>query len=259
MGHIRLGILPKYSRWKAVIGLLDDTQVSASKVADKVLDGAKEALSSQSTQSGVGYCIWLLAQLTLAGRSEDLQAELARLGISVTDQTSAAEFLAKTSRVAAHHLSDLAPHTTLNNIAGLALREALTRTVGTQATTLFGAGLTDVQLALRKYSTHRQFSALLHVYFTAFLRRTLHLVVDKEIANHVGPGRRFASIQDMGDFEDALARFAGQTSRIVKEFSGGWYSKRAWEKGAISQADAARFVHVALNKLRADLDLNEAQ
>ena len=259
MGHIRLGILPRYPRWKSVIGLLDETEVSASKVADKVLDGAKEVLSSESTQSGVGYCVWLLAQLTLAGRSGDFAVELARLGISVTKQTSAAEFLAKTSRVAARHLSDLAPHTTLNNIAGLALREALTRTVGTQATTLFGAGLIDVQLALRKYSTHRQFSTLLHVYFTAFLSRTLRLVIDKEITNHLGSGRRFESIQDMGDFEDALVRFAGQTSRIVEEFSGGWYSKQAWEKGAISQTDAARFVHVALNKLRADLDLSEAQ
>jgi hypothetical protein len=262
MGHIRLGVLPKYPRWKGVIGLLGNTETPASEVvgvADKALDGVEEMLSSESAQSCVGYCIWLLAQLTLASRGEDFETDVTKLGVQTAEHTSATEFLAKTSRVVTCHLSDLTPHTALNNIAGLALRETLTRTVGVHARTLFGTGLVDVQLALKKYSTHRQFSALLHVYFTAFLRRTLRFIIDKEIANHLGPGNRFEDIQDIKEFEDALEIFASQTSRIVDEFSGGWYSKRAWQQGAISESDTMRFVHVALDKLRADLELNEVQ
>lgn len=259
MGHIRLGVLPKYPRWRAVIGLLDNTEVFAFDVADKVLDGVEEMLASESAQSCIGYCIWLLAQLALAARGEDFEANVIELGIRVGEGESATEFLTKASRVATSHLSDLAPQTALNNLAGLALREVLTNTIGTYARTLFGAGLTDVQLAFRRYSTQKQFSALVHTYFAAFLRRTLRFILDKEIANHLGPGKRFEDIQDMEKFEDELQAFADQTSRIIDTFSGGWYSKRVWQQGTISESDAERFVHIALKKLRADLDLSEIQ
>jgi hypothetical protein len=263
VGHIRLGVLPKYPRWQAVIGLLENTEIPlyemADELADRVLDGADKVLASDATRSCVSYCIWLLAQLTLAAHSDNFGSDLAELGIHVSEDITASEFLARTSSVATRYLSGLTPHIALNNIAGLALRETLTRTIGIQARTLFGAELAEVQFALKKYSTHKQFSTLLHVYFTAFLRRTLHFVVDKEIANHLGPGRRFENIEDLNEFDGALERYAGQTTRIIDEFSGGWYSKRVWQQGTISESDTEGFVHVALNKLRADLNLNEVQ
>ena len=257
MGHIRLGVLPKYPKWRQVIGLLDDEHVPASQVADKVLDGVQAVLAGESAQSCVGYCVWLLAQLTQAARSSDFGGAIAELGIHVTQNTNAMEFLAKTSQVATRQLSDLTPRTAVNNIAGLAFRESLTHTIGIQATTLFGAGLADVGRAFEKYSSSKQFSVLLHVYLTAFLRRILLFVVDKEIAKHVGPGSRFEDIEDLREFGGALEVFASQTSRIVDEFSGGWYSKQVWREGAISESDARRFVHVALGKLRSDLELDE--
>jgi hypothetical protein len=259
MGHTRLGILPKYPRWRDVIDLLGDADVPASDVAEKILDGAQEILMSESAQSCVGYCIWLLIQLTQAARGDNFQGDVARLGIQISERTNATEFLARTSRFATQELSSLAPRTALNNLAGLALRESLTHTIGIHASTLFGAGLTQVQLAFKRYSTSKQFSALLHVYLTAFLRRVLRFVIDKETVNHLGPGSRFEDIQDLGEFEDALQVFAGQTSRIVDEFSGGWYSKQIWRQGTISESDAMRFVHVALDKLCADLKFSEVQ
>jgi len=257
MGHIRVGVLPKYPRWKELMGYLGDPDISSWEIASKVIDNSKEMLDSDAVQSALGYCVWFLAQLVLAARTEAFEIKLAQLGIRVSQRTSASEFLAKVSHVTSRCISDLVPYSALNTIAGLSLREALTRTVGVQATTLFGAGLVDVQLALKKYSTQQRFSSLLHVFFTAFLCRTLRFIIEKEIANHLGPGKRFGSVQAITDFEGALEAFASQTSRIVDEFSGGWYSKRIWQQGDISESDAIRFVHVALEKLRADLDLNE--
>jgi hypothetical protein len=258
MGHIRLGVLPKYPKWKNVISLLENEDVPAAQVAERVLDGSKRTLDSESAQASVSYCVWLIAQLALASRGDDFRADLSRLGIQTSEETNATEFLAKVSRTASRHLASLAPHTMVNNLAGLALRETLARSIGVQSSTLFGARLDDVQRALRHYSTSTQFSSLLHSYFTDFLTRTLRFVIDKEIANQLGPGERFASVKELQDFEATLEGFAGQTSRIVDEFSGGWYSKRAWQQGAISASDAEGFVHVALDKLKADLDLNEA-
>jgi len=256
MGHIRLGILPKHHRWQELIRYLDDPDISTSDVAGKVIDNSKDILARDSVQSVLGYCVWFLAQLTLAARKRDLETTLAQLGLQVTQSTSAAEFLAQVSEVTSCHISAVAPYTALNTMAGLSLREALTRTVGIQATTLFGAGLLDVQLALKKYSTQKQFASLLHFFFTAFLRRTLQFVIEKEIANHLGPDRRLTDVNDLADFDAALEVFASQTSRIVDEFSGGWYSKRAWQQGDISQPDATQFVHIALQKLQSDLELS---
>jgi len=257
VGHIRLGVLPKYPKWKVVISLLDDQQSTASQVADKVLDNSRGVLQSESAQDSVSYCVWLMAQLTLASRTEKFADALATLGIAATTNTSVTEFLALTARVASRQLGRLTPQSAINSIANHALRETLTRTIGASATTLFGANLSDAQVALKQYSTDKQFSNLLHVFFTAFLSRTLRYVLDKEIANHLGPSRRFGSVTDLEQFEMALEGFAGQTSRIVDTFSGGWYSKKMWQRGAISEVDARGFAHVALNKLSADLSLNE--
>ena len=92
MGHIRLGILPRYAKWKDVISLLGDTEVPASQVGHKVLDSSAEALETQSAQSSVAYCVWLIAQLTLASRSEDFKGTLARLGIHAGEETSPSSF-----------------------------------------------------------------------------------------------------------------------------------------------------------------------
>jgi hypothetical protein len=200
-----------------------------------------------------------LVQLTQAARGDDFPGDVTRLGVQFPEQANATEFLARTARFATRELSGLAPRTAVNNLASLALRESLTRTVGTYASTLFGAELVDVQLAFRRYSTSTQFSSLLHIYLTGFLGRVLRFVIDKEITNHLGSGSRFEDILDLDEFEDALEAFAGQTSRVVDEFSGGWYSKQIWRQGTISESDAMRFVHVALDKLRADLELSEVQ
>ncbi len=259
MGHIRLGVLPKYPKWKDVIGLLGDSEAHASQVADKVLINSKEILQSESALASVGYCIWLIAQLTRASRSKEFKSDLIHLNIQVTESTTATEFLAMTSRVTERHLSNLIPHTAINNIAGLALRESLTRTIGTYANTLFGAGLTEIQFALKRYSTQQNFGDLLHGYFTSFLRRTMMFILDKETSNHLGPGRRFSNIQVMGDFELALGAFASQTARIIQTFSGGWYSKRSWQQGYISHSDAVSFAYVALKKVLEDINLSQVQ
>ena len=259
MGHVRMGVLPKYPRWKNIITLLDNADASVSQIADKVLDNSRDVIDSESAQSSVGYCVWLIAQITLASRGETFKDDLPKLGIRASDETNASEFIASVAHIASRQLSSLEPQNALSNIAGLALRETLTRSIGVYSATLFSEGLAEVQDSIKKYSTQKQFSSLLHMFFTAFLNRVLRFVVDKELANHVGSGRRFENLDELDEFTKSLESFAGQTSRIVDEFAGGWYSKRVWQQGAISEQDAAGFVHVALSKLSADLALNEAR
>jgi hypothetical protein len=44
-----------------------------------------------------------------------------------------------------------------------------------------------------------------------------------------------------------------EASRIIKEFSGGWYGKTLQQERQISKDEARKFAHVAFKKLRAEL------
>ena len=54
---------------------------------------------------------------------------------------------------------------------------------------------------------------------------------------------RFASIGEHREFNAALDQHCREASRIIKEFSGGWYGKTLYEKKGISQDDARQFAH----------------
>lgn len=257
MGHIRIGILPKYPKWRDLIGLLEDTGSTDNQIADKVLINSKQVLQNEATKTSIGYCVWLLSQLTLAARRDDFVEELADIDIIVSNSTSASEFLSIISSSANGQIRRLTAQNSITNIAELALRESLTRTIGSHANTLFGSGIPEVQFALKKYSTQKNYSNLLHTFFSSFLRRTLLFVLNKEIGNHLGPNKRFSSLEDISDFEISMGGFANQTARIVREFSGGWYSKKSWQEGDISVSDSKKFTHVAIKKLVDDLELNE--
>ncbi len=259
MGHIRLGILPKTHKWKDVIEYLGDPDIPVATIADKTLDNSQDILQNEISKSSVTFCIWLLSKMVLSAKDDDFTNILVSQGIDVTAKTNATRFITEASNFTSQQLNQITPRTAVNNIAALAFRETLTRTVGIYGKTLFGSQIVDIRLALKRYSTNKTYSNLLHMYFKSFLSRTLRFIIDKEIANHLGPGQRFKNVQQLVEFEDALDYYAEQTARIVDEFSGGWYSKKVWQTGDISKGDVEKFVHVALQKLRKDLELGQVQ
>jgi hypothetical protein len=258
MGHIRLGVLPRYPRWKNVISMIEHDNGSPAEVATRTLAASADILSDPTSQETVGHCIWLLSYLALSAKHPDFRSRLSRIGIAVEPGSTATEFLASTFHVAASDPSLRRPSTAIASISDAAFRESLTRTVGMESHTIFGSGLDEVQRALRKYSTPTRFANLLHIYFASFVARTLRFVIDKEITNHLGAGRRFDYSGAMRDFQLAVDAFAGQTTRIVDSFSSGWYSKMSWQHGEITKSDAKQFSHVALTKLISDIDVSNA-
>ena len=60
-------------------------------------------------------------------------------------------------------------------------------------------------------------------------------------------------LSEHSDFNAALDLHCREASRIIKEFSGGWYGKTLFQEGDISPDKASQFAHVAFKKLRAEL------
>lgn len=252
MGHIRLGRLPKTREWKQVIALIADGQASVKDIAMSTVTAAAGAFSNFDSDPGLSYCYWLLAQITWHARSDDFYEVLESLGLDICDETSALGFISKVSSHTASEVKGLGETTIFTEIAQLSMREVLTEIIGERSRTLFGTTPEDIRIACASLATKKQFGLLSRQFFSNFLNRTLQFFISKEISNYVGAGKSFEDIEAVEDFEIALDAFCYQSSKIVEDFAGGWYSKRNWE-GDISLEDAKKFVHVAIEKLRDEL------
>ena len=135
-----------------------------------------------------------------------------------------------------------------------AASETLTSLAGRELPSLFGPTATDVQQAFAKLGTSDRFSIVARDFFSRLTSRSLGYFLSRELSKHVGPNKRFAAVSDHSDFNAALDLHCREASRIIKEFSGGWYGKTLSARRSRSAREAQRkFAHVAFKKLRAEL------
>ena len=254
MGHIRLGRLPRTYRWRQVVGLLDDAPSDGSAIAGATARAAELRLRRLAGDPAVSYCFWLLTRITQAARTQDFPAALAEIGLDAREGEPVLSFISRVSDIARQEVVHHRESGHFAELASLALRRALTETVGQQGGSLFGSSVEDLRSALRAYSTDRSFGQVSRRFFGDFMARMLASFVERELANHVGAGHGLRSLEQSRDFSDALDLHTRQSARIVEDFASGWYGKHNWEsKGQISREDAQGFVGVAMRKLRMEL------
>jgi hypothetical protein len=237
-----------------VVSLLEEAPQNAAAVSRSTALAADERLLRLKDDRSLNYCFWLLARVTWAARSDAFVQQLGRLGIEVQAETPTLAFIASLSSQAQAEMSSYADSGPVSELASLAMRRALTETVGEQGPTLFGSTLSDLQLALRTYSTRERFGELAQRFFGDFLARTLRSYVDRELPNLVGVSAGLQSVADSAEAMQAIDRHARESALILREYSAGWYSKHNWEsRGEISLDETRRFVAYALQKLRQEV------
>ncbi len=257
MGHIRLGRLPKTLRWQAVIGLLESTPDDVPAVARATVVAADTRLRELAHDPSLAHCFWLLTRLAAASREPDFAAAVGTLGLTPSAD-SALAFVAHVSDRVRGDLAGYPESGPFSELASLALRRALSETVGQHGRSLFGSSLEDVQQALRSHATPARFGDLARRFFGDFLARTLRYFIDRELSNHTGDGHALARVDASRAFTQELDVYARQSARIMEEFASGWYSKHNWEAhGQISREEAQGFVAIALRKLRQELTRTE--
>ena len=255
MGHIRLGTLPRTRQWIQVLDLIGGGATTPD-VAAATMDASQRGLISAAKDPGLVYTVWLLTQVPLAARSKDFAARLRKLGLAVTDSPSLMEVVGAFSGAVDAQLRRTGGRTDLREMAQMAASEALAA-LGTPANaSLFETTASDVQQTIKSFSTSKQFSTLAREFFTRLSRKYLTYFLSRELSNYVGGDGRFSNIDRHAEFNQGLDLYCRQASRIIEEFSGGWFSKGNFE-GRITQAKAAAFVHIALKKLRAELAKGE--
>ena len=143
--------------------------------------------------------------------------------------------------------------TDFGEMAQLAAAESLSAVAGRFLPSLFGSTPDDVQRAIGRLASGNLFGELAHDFFSRLTRRHLDYFLSRELANHIGTGRRFETVADRADFDAAMELHCREAARIVREFAGGWFGKAAYQRGTITEADAGRYAAYALKKIRAEL------
>ncbi|MCK9264500.1 MAG: hypothetical protein M0R18_11875 [Deltaproteobacteria bacterium] len=252
MGHIRLGNLPRTQKWQQVVALIEGGAGTA-QIANATITAAEQGFKLAAADKGLVETIWLLTQLPLAARSDNFGQALQSAGLEVSDAPGLMEVVGAFSDAIDKKLTNNGGRTDLGEMAQMAASETITQIIGSRTQSLFGTNSDDVKNAFSKLATNKQFSIFARDFFARLTNRCLDYFVSKAVSHHVGEGKRFRTLAQQGEFTKALGTHSREASKIIEEFSGGWFSKTNWEKKGISRKDAAGFAHVAIKKIVAEL------
>lgn len=251
MGHQHLGTLPGSRKWQQVLHLISGG-ADVKDVAAATSMAAENQMADASNDPVVKHAVWLLTQIPLAARREDFAPELRKLGLRVTDHPTLFEVAAAMTDAVDRYVGKAGGRTDLGEMAQLSAVESLNAVAGRDLPDLFGATPEMTKTALGGLGTVKQFAVLSRDFFSRLSRRQLSYFLSRELSQHVGVNSRFQTIREHRNFEDALDLHCREASRIIKEFSGEWFSKHTYE-GGINEAKAGRFAHIAFKKLRDEL------
>lgn len=254
MGHTRLGDIPKTQQWKAVLAYLSnppETAFDVPRVAAETMAATAAGLDKALRDDGLTYSFFLLTQIALASKGQNLQERLAHLGIQIPADAGPGDL-----SLAVQDLLDQRKHTRKHNtdfseIAERALTETLISATAVQSGSLFGAESEQLQKRLRSFSSTRGFGELGRDFFSKFLARFLNFYLSRATAHRLGRGR-IQNTEQLSAFNEALRLHCKQRAEIVRSFCGEWFSKTEFKHG-IDPQNSKRFIAIALRKLKAEL------
>jgi hypothetical protein len=251
MGHIRLGRLPKRKTWNQVCDLLSSSS-DAKNIANSLSKAAKNGLLQEENQRGLFHTLRYLINLVNASTTDAFDKALSDIDIQVSPQESGMASLGHILEKIRSTVQEAEGSSCLDSIAATAFQETLTKTVQENAQTLFGCSVDDVKIAFRQYSTKTKFGEIARLFFSAYLTRTFQSLIDRAISEYIGKGRNFKEAGDVLEFQNALKTYCWDVSKIVEDFSGGWYSKHQWE-GTLTDDEIKRFSSYSLKKILSEI------
>ncbi|OGQ96504.1 MAG: hypothetical protein A2521_09475 [Deltaproteobacteria bacterium RIFOXYD12_FULL_57_12] len=252
MGHIRLGNLPRTRKWQQVVALIEGGAGTA-QIATATTTAAEQGFKLAAEDKGLVETVWLLTQLPLAARNDNFGQALRNAGLDVSDTPGLMEVVGAFSDAIDRKLANNGGRTDLGEMAQMAASETMSKIIGSRIQNLFGTTSDDIKNAFSKLATNKQFSMFAREFFARLTNKCLDYFVSKAVSQHVGEGKRFRTLAQQSEFTRALGIHSREASKIVEEFSGGWFSKTNWENEGISRKDAAGFTHVAMKKIVSEL------
>lgn len=255
MGHQRIGLLHASKKWNAVVALITGGATAAEVAAQTAL-AAEHSLLEASRNQALRHAFWLLTQIPLAARQDDFAGSLRKLGLQVGNSPNLLEIGAAMLAAIDRANSGARRRDDLSEMASKAATESLVMMAGRSETSLFGItyAADEAKAALGGLSTNRQFGVLARDFVTRLISSFTGYFLSRALPLHVGLNKRFQSIKDHHLFDEAVDLHCRETSLIMEQFACEWYSKTNHE-GGITPHKAGGFLHIAIGKVRAELEV----
>lgn len=253
MGHSLLGRLQKTKEWKDVIALIA-VGGEAPAVAEKVIMASEKAFDEVQNDPTFKKVMAYIVDLAQAGATDDPKAAFEQLGIQITESTGPLEIT-----MAIHSALDQQCHQTNDDSdfgeqAINALTSTLVEHMKDNQLQLFDQGEAKTLSPLAKLGSPSEFGKFGQRFFANLTNNTLQYFLSKDLGTHVGEGKRFATMNQMRQFEDAIQTHCRESSFITKQYCQGWLAKHLKETGGHISADAAgRFGWYGMNKMRSEI------
>lgn len=255
MGHIRVGRLPKTKKWTQVVEAIKADEKQLSRIANETIEATGRDISKLSDDPSVYYPFFILSQIISKIDSKNFFDELNKLGINSHDITSTLDFINRISEFVQEEIRKNGnPKDLVSEIALKAFTESLTRVSFGESQSIFGSSIEDIRKAISKYKSPERFAELARIYFSTFLNRYLQYYLSKETSNLVNPEYGFQNIGHLNGFDESIKTYSFQSSKIIEDFAGGWFSKKKW-LGELNENEIRSFLYVAFKKLKAELDV----
>jgi hypothetical protein len=211
------------------------------------MHAAKLGLEEAASDPALVHSFWLLTQLPLCARSDDFVAALNRAGVAVTATPTLLELVGSFTDAVDDHVRKTGGRTDLGEIAQMGAAESVSVLLRDRTANLFGTTPDMVRRELAAFATKKEFSTLARDFFSRLTERYLAHFLSQRTSTE------FKSVAANREFREALTRHCQEASKIVEEFAGSWYSKTNYQSG-VTPKKAAGFIHVALKKLRSELE-----
>jgi hypothetical protein len=251
---MRIGTLPATEPWNGVVSKIA-VGAAAPEVADATLDAARKAFLAVGEDTGFRQTTYLLVELALAGNKPNAAAQLAKLGVTIPEQTSLAEVAAQISSELDSRIDATRKRSDFGEMAQQALVGALLEHVQKHLLPLLPPSRQDVLAAFKELSKEKEFGAVARRFCAKLTDGTLSYFLSKTLATQMGEGQRFTTTNQVTEFEAGMRRHCEEASAIMEEFAAQWFSKRRFLGGGkISRDTVDRFAWYGMQKMRLELE-----
>jgi hypothetical protein len=257
MGHLLQALPPQSKKWREVYELLG-SDAPVDEISEAATRASDLALKSASGDPAFQFVSSLLVHLPLMARAPSFEKTLADMGIGSESLQSLPAFLAGIGEAIDRSAFERGRTSDVGIMAKSALLESLSQQLRGHLPTLFEPTAADIRNELARFARGQNFARLARDFVARLTYRSLDYYLSRELANHTGGGKRFASDADRTAFQRALAQHSYEASEIVEIFAGGWYGKNVWQKPHLDQDAINGFTGYAFTKMRAELERRRA-
>jgi hypothetical protein len=252
VGHILVGHLPNTRTWRQVVQALSG-DADLSDVAKSVIKASASSFKRLGGDPGLNLVYWNLLNLVGSAREHDLRTALKGIGVEVSENPSVFEILSKFNNRIADELRREGRLTDAGEMALACATETLGSVILEKSSSLFGRTTDDIRRAFAELARPEEFARFSREFFTRLTQRYLAYFLSRELANHVGLGKRFEDILELEEFNHDLRGYCHGLTWVIAEYSAGWMGK-SYQEG-LSEERVAGYLSFGLEKLRRGLML----